>query len=181
MLKQVKLGLFALSFAGLMVSCNNEGGVREDAANAAAGEASETVTPATEIPADAATAADAAPTGPTTTVSFAETEFDFGTVDAGDIVSHEFSFTNTGSEPLIISNAKGSCGCTVPKWPKDPIAPGATGKILVEFNSKGKKNKQNKKVTITANTEPAQSFLYIKGDVTPEPGSETPATNVQVQ
>lgn len=181
MLKQVKLGLFALGFAGLMVSCNNDSAVRNDAANAAAGNA-ETVTPATELPADAATAADAAPTGPTTTVSFAETEFDFGTVDAGEIVSHEFEFTNTGSEPLIISNAKGSCGCTVPKWPKDPIAPGASGKIMVEFNSKGKKNKQNKKVTITANTEPAQTFLYVKGDVTPEPGSETtPATNVQVQ
>ena len=182
MLKQVKLGLFALGFAGLLVSCNNDSAVREDAANAAVNNTAETVTPnpATELPTNNAT--QAAPTGPTTTISFPATEFDFGTVDAGEIVSHVFEFTNTGSEPLIISNAKGSCGCTVPQWPKDPIAPGASGEITVEFNSKGKKNKQNKKVTITANTEPAQTFLYIKGEVTPDPNAPAaPATNVQVQ
>ena len=109
--------------------------------------------------------AQAAPTGPTTTVAFGETEYDFGTVDQGAVVEHVFTFTNSGSEPLVISNAKGSCGCTVPEWPKEPIAPGATGEITVKFDSKGKKNAQNKKVTITANTNPAQSFLYIKGNV----------------
>ena len=105
------------------------------------------------------------PTGPTTTIAFSETTFDFGEVDEGEKVSHVYKFTNTGNEPLVISNAKGSCGCTVPKWPKDPIAVGESGEILVEFNSKGKPGKQTKRVTVTANTNPAQSFLTITGQV----------------
>ena len=59
-------------------------------------------------------------------------------------------FKNTGKTPLVISNAKGSCGCTVPEWPKEPVAPGATAELLVKFNSKGKPNQQQKTVTITA-------------------------------
>ena len=57
---------------------------------------------------------------------FAEEEFNFGTIMQGDQVKHDFEFTNTGKEPLIIANAAGSCGCTVPEWPKEPIAPGAS-------------------------------------------------------
>ncbi len=103
------------------------------------------------------------PAGPTTTIEFDETTFDFGTVEQGEKVEHTYKFKNTGKEPLIISNAKGSCGCTVPSWPKEPIAPGETGEILVRFDTKGKKNNQNKTVTITANTDPPQTFLKIKG------------------
>ncbi|MCB0632767.1 MAG: DUF1573 domain-containing protein [Lewinella sp.] len=178
MLKQFKTALLAVLVVAFLASC-------QSANNDVRNQAREDVTTATPAAPAASSAMSAttppAPTGPTTTMAFEELTFDFGTVAEGEKVSHTYKFTNTGNEPLVLSDAKGSCGCTVPKWPKDPIAPGATGKILVEFNSKGKKNKQNKKVTITANTEPAQSFLYIKGDVTPEPGSETPATNVQVQ
>lgn len=112
-------------------------------------------------------AAAAAPAGPTTNITFKETTYDYGKVKDGDVVKHEYKFTNTGKEPLIISDAKGSCGCTVPTWPKDPIAPGASGEIHVEFNSKGKLGPQSKKVTLTANTNPAQTFLTIKGEVTP--------------
>lgn len=119
------------------------------------------------------TAAPAAPAGPTTTMEFEEKEFDFGTIKAGEKVNHTYKFKNTGSEPLIISNAKGSCGCTVPSWPKEPIPVGGTGEIAVQFDSKGKKNKQSKRVTITANTDPAQSFLTIKGEVTPDPSAAT--------
>lgn len=114
----------------------------------------------------------AAPAGPTTTVSFDKLEFDYGIVDQGEKVRHTYKFTNTGSEPLIISNAKGSCGCTVPSWPKEPIPPGATGNIDVEFDSKGKKGKQSKRVTITANTDPAQTFLTIKGEVKAPEGAD---------
>ncbi|HHZ96739.1 MAG TPA: DUF1573 domain-containing protein, partial [Flavobacteriales bacterium] len=71
------------------------------------------------------------------------------------------------AEPLILDKCKGSCGCTVPQCPKEPIAPGATGSIEVKFNSKGKKNKQTKKITVTANTDPAQTILTITADVTP--------------
>ena len=116
----------------------------------------------------------AAPTGPTTSIEFEETEFDFGTVDAGEKVTHIYRFTNTGDEPLIISNAKGSCGCTVPEWPKEPVAPGSTSEIKVQFDSKNKNGKQSKRVTLTANTDPAQTFLTIKGEVKGKP-KEAPA------
>lgn len=107
---------------------------------------------------------------PATSMSFGEYDWDFGTIDEGDRVEHFFKFTNTGSEPLVLEKCKGSCGCTVPECPKEPIAPGAEGEIKVVFNSKGKKNKQTKKVTITANTEPVQTILTIRADVTPAEG-----------
>ena len=107
------------------------------------------------------------PDAPLAALTLAETEFDFGTINDGDKVSHTFEFTNTGDNPLIISNAKGSCGCTVPTWPKEPIAPGETSSIEVEFDSKNKPGAQNKTVTITANTEPAQTFLKVKAQVNP--------------
>ncbi|MGB0864187.1 MAG: DUF1573 domain-containing protein, partial [Saprospiraceae bacterium] len=75
------------------------------------------------------------PNTPKTVMAFTNEEFDFGTVNEGEKVKHTFKFKNTGKEPLIISNAKGSCGCTVPKWPREPIAPGASGDVVVEFNS----------------------------------------------
>ncbi|HNE30288.1 MAG TPA: DUF1573 domain-containing protein, partial [Saprospiraceae bacterium] len=76
-----------------------------------------------------------------------------------------FKFKNVGSEPLLITNCKGSCGCTVPTWPKEPIPPGATGEIKVEFNTKGKPGRQSKRVTVTANTVPTETFLEIAGEV----------------
>jgi len=106
-----------------------------------------------------------APTGPVTEMTFEETEFNFGEITEGEIVTHTFTFTNTGNEPLILSNAKGSCGCTVPAWPKEPIMPNETASITVEFNSKGKKGPRHQKVTITANTSPVQSFLSLIGTV----------------
>jgi hypothetical protein len=111
--------------------------------------------------------------GPATTMEFEESEWDFGKITDGDKVRHVFKFTNTGDEPLTIKNAKGSCGCTVPEWPKEPIAPGEQGEINVEFNSKKKPGKQTKRVTITANTEPPQTYLTIKADVQPNPDAET--------
>ena len=112
----------------------------------------------------------APPSAPTTTISFVAYEHDFGTLDEGESVTHMFEFTNTGSEPLILDNCKGSCGCTVPKCPKEPSAPGESGQIEVKFNSKGKKNSQTKKVTINANTDPAQTFLTITAYVNPAVG-----------
>ncbi len=102
---------------------------------------------------------------PTTTIEFEDNEFDWGTITQGEKVSYVFKFTNTGNEPLLIKKAKGSCGCTVPQWPKAPIAPGEQGEINVVFNSKGKMGKQSKRVTITANTDPGQTFLTVKGEI----------------
>ena len=98
-------------------------------------------------------------------MEFQYKQFDFGKIQEGEKVSHTYQFTNTGAEPLLISNAKGSCGCTVPQFPKEPIAPGESGEITVVFNSKSKKGKRNQKVTITANTSPAQTFIYLTGEV----------------
>ncbi len=94
-----------------------------------------------------------------------ESSYDFGKIKEGEIVEKSFAFKNTGEGPLVISNISASCGCTTPEWPKDPIAPGAESTILVRFNSTGKSGPQNKTVTITANTEPAVTELYIKGIV----------------
>ncbi|MBL4650402.1 MAG: DUF1573 domain-containing protein [Aureispira sp.] len=100
-----------------------------------------------------------------TSIVFEKTIHNFGTLKEGASVSYTFEFKNTGNKPLLISNAKGSCGCTVPKWPKEAIAPGASGEIQVTFNSRGKHGKQHKSVTLTANTDPANTRLYIKADV----------------
>lgn len=100
-----------------------------------------------------------------TTMEFEKTIHDFGKIKDGSSVKHVFKFKNTGKRPLLISNVKASCGCTVPKWSRDPIAPGASSEIEVLFNSKGKKGKQHKSITITANTDPAYTRLYIKADI----------------
>jgi hypothetical protein len=100
-------------------------------------------------------------------MTFTEKEFDFGTIKEGDVVTHVFKFTNTGKTPLVIQNASAPCGCTVPDWPHEPVAPGATGEINVKFNSKGKSGLQNKPVTIVANTQPDVSTVTLKGNVEP--------------
>ncbi len=99
------------------------------------------------------------------TFKFTEEEFNFGTIMQGDQVKHDFQFTNTGKEPLIISNAAGSCGCTVPEWPKEPIAPGAKSVIKVTFNSAGKQGVQDKTVTLQSNGTPNPMVIHLKGNV----------------
>ena len=97
--------------------------------------------------------------------TFEKEVHDFGTIIQGEKVAYSFKFTNTGKADLIITSAKGSCGCTVPEWPQEPIAPGAEGVIDVVFNSDGKSGQQNKKVTIVANTVPNTKVLAINGTV----------------
>jgi len=157
--------LFIANFMGAFDGILGKKDTAGDDARAAVTSTAGDVTPANAATTKAAPAAPAAPTGPLTSVKFDSNEFDYGVIDQGEKVTHVYKFTNTGSEPLIISNAKGSCGCTVPQWPKDPIMPGATDEIKVQFDSKGKRGKQSKRVTITANTDPAQTFLTIKGEI----------------
>jgi hypothetical protein len=106
--------------------------------------------------------------GPTTTMTFENKIHDFGTITEGEKVKHTFVFQNTGTEPLLISNARGSCGCTVPQWPKEPIAPGASSEITVVFNSTSKSGKRNQQVTITSNTEPHNTLIRLVGEVAPK-------------
>lgn len=109
------------------------------------------------------------PEGPLPEFAFNEESHDFGTINEGDVVEHIFKFTNSGDAPLIISSATGSCGCTVPEWPKEPIGVGESGEIKVKFNSRKKPGIQNKTVTITSNTYPKQKRIKIKANVTPAP------------
>ena len=108
------------------------------------------------------------PDGPLPTLAFEEKLHDFGTIKDGDVVEHVFSFVNEGEAPLIISDAKATCGCTVPEWPRTPIAVGETGEIKVRFNSKNKPGVQNKTVTLTANTWPTTTRVQIKANVVKE-------------
>lgn len=98
-------------------------------------------------------------------MKFEAGDYDFGTVKEGQVVEHVFMFTNTGEVPLVIQNASGSCGCTVPEWPKEPIAPGSASEIKVKFDTKGKVGPQTKTVTIIANTSPEITTLSLKGIV----------------
>src|SRR5690606_17283558 len=108
------------------------------------------------------------PEGPLPAIEFETTDHDFGTIKEGDVVKYTYKFKNTGDAPLIIQNAQGSCGCTVPVWAKDPVPVGGEGSITAEFNSSGKPNVQNKTVTVTANTWPKQTVLRFKAMVTPK-------------
>jgi hypothetical protein len=98
-------------------------------------------------------------------ISFEKNSYDFGEIKEGEKVTHEFKFSNNGTVPLIISNATASCGCTVPEYPKEPIAPGEAGVIKVIFNSAGKTGMQHKVVTLTSNTNPATTEVYLTGEV----------------
>lgn len=105
-------------------------------------------------------------------ISFEKKVHDFGDIEYAGNGACEFVFTNTGTEPLIISNAKGSCGCTVPEWPKQPIAPGASAAIKVKYDTK-RPGPFTKSVTLTSNASNAASeMLKIKGKVAAKPAQE---------
>lgn len=110
-------------------------------------------------------------------IEFSKEVHDYGTIENGANGQCTFEFKNTGNAPLIISNAKGSCGCTVPSWPKEPIAPGATASIAVKYDTK-RPGAINKNVTITSNAvnEPSK-VIRIKGNVKEAPESGAPVNN----
>ena len=111
--------------------------------------------PATAVEASSAKAVSNAPV-----MTFDKTIHDFGTIQEGERVETLFTFTNTGKSDLVIVDARGSCGCTVPEYPKNtPIAPGATGQIRVSFDSSNKPNLQQKTVTISANTDSGRETM----------------------
>lgn len=103
--------------------------------------------------------------GPTTTITFETYSHDFGKIKQDTQNKKMFKFKNTGTEPLIIQNATGSCGCTVPKYPKEPIPPGGSGEIEVVYSPGKQQGLQTKTVTITANTNPPTTTLNISADV----------------
>jgi len=97
-------------------------------------------------------------------IAFAETEYDFGTIDSRGNAVHYFVFTNTGRVPLVILNVRTSCGCMVPAWPKAPVAANTRDSLRVEYNTKVK-GTFNKIITVQSNAENAAVELKIKGNV----------------
>src|SRR5690554_7832850 len=124
-----------------------------------------------------ATAADRdADAGKFPVITFEESTHDFGTISRGTRVEHLFKFKNTGDAPLMIVNAKSSCGCTVPDWTKDHIAPGGEGELLVKFDGSGQ-NQVSKTITLTTNTEAGTESLVIKAFVNPtNPTTKAPTS-----
>ena len=96
---------------------------------------------------------------------FTDTVHDFGKMMQGEKVSFAFRFTNSGTGDLVIRAAQGSCGCTVPEWPKEPVKPGEGGIINVTFNSEGKEGFQNKTITLIGNTIPNTYVISVLADV----------------
>lgn len=148
-MKRVFLSIVAII---ALAACNNEQPQTETVSNNEAINAN--VSPTTNASSAAA-------------FTFEKESYDFGQITEGDQVTYDFSFKNTGTEPLIITGATATCGCTVPNYPKEPIAPNGEGKISVKFDSKGKGGMQNKVITITANTNPATTELHMIGDIKP--------------
>jgi len=111
-------------------------------------------------------------------MAFEQELVDYGVIEYNSDPFRYFNFTNTGTEPLIISNARGSCGCTVPTYPTDPIMPGETGQIKVKYDTKRAGSKFTKFVTLTTNEANPTRKLTIKGEVLPKPKEESvPAEN----
>lgn len=154
-MKKLILGLSALCMVAF-TSC------KDDAASKVK---SENVAEAAERDADA----DAFPT-----IAFEETEHDFGTIVNGTPVETKFKYTNTGDSPLVVSDIKSTCGCTVPSdWNKDPLAPGESAEFTVKFNGKGTPGNQvSKVVTLTTNTEAGTEQVKIKAFIEEDPNAE---------
>lgn len=144
-MKQLSLAL--LTTAIMASSCTNQNNAEATTTSSAA------MSAASIDPADAPV------------FKFEEDSYDFGQIEAGEKVKHNFTFKNVGKTPLIITDAVATCGCTVPEYPKEPVAPGEEATINVVFDSAGKQGMQNKVVTLTSNAVPSKTELHLIGDV----------------
>ncbi|MDO9275101.1 MAG: DUF1573 domain-containing protein [Lutibacter sp.] len=101
-------------------------------------------------------------------IEFDTKDYDFGTINEGDVVEGIFKVANKGKTDLVITDASASCGCTVPEWPKEAIKPGDSAQIKFSFNSKGRTGKQSKTITLQTNTANVTETLRIAGTVSPK-------------
>jgi len=112
-------------------------------------------------------------------ISFDKKSFDFGKINEQDgKVTHVFEFTNKGTAPLVVSNAKPSCGCTTPSWTKEPVEPGKKGTITAIYNPASRPGVFNKTITITSNAESETDYLTISGEVIPDPNAHKGTSSV---
>ena len=109
------------------------------------------------------------------TIRFDKTLHDFGEIQNGTPVETVFSYTNSGRSPLVVTDIKSTCGCTVPQgWSKEPLMPGESSQFSVKFNGKGA-NKVSKTITLTTNTEKGREQVRITAFVKPDPNAPAPA------
>ena len=134
-------------------------------------ESQQAITSGSSVPSDIALAAPATTLKPED-LAFTDATHDFGTVMEGPDATCEFSFKNNGKEPIIIEKAQPSCGCTVPQFSKEPVAPGATGVINVAYHTKGKPSAFTKTITVVSNA--GTKVLTIKGTVEKAPTGSVP-------
>lgn len=145
--RSVKLSLLLLAILCLTVGCGGKGEKRLS----------------TDLVTNPKSAEQTNKKGPV--MQFEKTEYDFGKILQGEVVSYTFRFTNVGDTPLIISSVDKSCGCTASEYPRDPILPGKTGSIKITYDSKGHQGFQSKALVINANTNPAHTTLRVKAQV----------------
>lgn len=106
--------------------------------------------------------------------TFAKEAHDFGKIEQGKPVTYVFSFKNTGTAPIVVTDATASCGCTKPSWSKEPVAPGQTGSVSATFNAAGM-GPFNKTVTVTSNAKTSTVYLTLKGEVVSKEAAEAAA------
>ncbi|MCF8294134.1 MAG: DUF1573 domain-containing protein [Chitinophagaceae bacterium] len=114
---------------------------------------------------------------PDLSIKFNQEDHNFGNVPEGPSVSYDFEFKNIGKVPIIFSDVHGSCGCTVPVWPKEPILPGKSSKIAVTYSTQGRQGQINKTVTVTSNI--GTKILKISGNVDKADPAATPTDTKQ--
>lgn len=102
---------------------------------------------------------------PDPVITFEKKVHDFGTIKIGEKVTYAFKFTNTGKAPLILSQPRSSCGCTVPSWPKEPVMPGRSSEIIITFDAE-EAGSFSKQITVISNAENSPEIILIKGIVT---------------
>mgnify|MGYP006166790547 CR=1 FL=1 len=146
------LSLVAVSMLLATISCNNAGSVKITEEDMKMIEAEKALV------------------GKFPKISLDKEEHNFGAIIDGEVATTEFIITNSGESDLIISNASATCGCTVPEYPKLPIAPGQSAPVKVSFDSSGKLGQQSKTITLTTNTEEGKETFSIKANVQPKPG-----------
>lgn len=111
-------------------------------------------------------------------MKFANEDHSFGNIPEGPSVSYDFEFKNISKEPIVLSNVQASCGCTTPTWPKEPIAPGKSGKITATYNTQGRPGPFTKTITVSSNV--GSKVLKITGTVEKAPESSVPANNSSI-
>lgn len=160
------LSIIALSIIGFgLVSCKKENKETQNAETVA----TDSTAAGTPMTADSAVNPVAAPVSnePSTSIALSESNFDFGKIKKGDKVEHIYEITNTGKNPLIISEVKPGCGCTAPDFTKEPIMPGKKGKVTLHFDSSSFEGNVQKYADVFANVEKAPIKLTFTANIQP--------------